>query len=591
MLPEYTVAKYFVHRLKELGVGHVFGVAGDYTFDVLDRIVDDPEIQMVGTCNELNAGYAADAYAKLKGIGAVTGTFGVGSLSFLSAVAGAYTELVPLVVFSGGPSNSERLIAHQSGLLYHHASYDLANDRNAFRPFTVANELIADPYDAPGQIDAALRACYKWKQPVYLEFARDVYEKECRPPGSPIHEHTGLETPDTKDLERAVAATWKKIESSGRPLILAGAEIARFGLQELFGELLDTIGREYSDCGYFTTLAGKAILPESHSRFAGSYEGTASVKEVRDRVEGSDCLLVLGAWLTEDVMVGTAFDFRNMVVANTRTVRIEGNYYNILGLANFLRKLIEDAPRRPRRLLEAAAAPDSGPGAPVLSFLREDLPLGTRITSDTFFKTLIDEKFIDAGHRVLVDTANSQFCTGDLRIERQDGYLGGVTWGAIGYSVGACLGAACADPEGRPVVFVGDGGFQMTLQEIGTMLRLGQTPILFVFANGIYGLEQAIIEKGEITDKREYNDVPRWRYAALAGVFADVGPCRGWKIDTLEDLRRRLPEIKDDRASLHIVEVTIPWNDVPEAVKRVFGPPSPSQEGISPSFATIAIGR
>jgi len=114
-MDEMTVGRYLLRRLEEAGVEEMFGVPGDYVLDFMDRVVES-RIRLIGNCNELNAGYAADAYARLKGIGAACVTYGVGGLSILNAASGSYAEHAPVVFISGAPRASQRL----AGTHMHH---------------------------------------------------------------------------------------------------------------------------------------------------------------------------------------------------------------------------------------------------------------------------------------------------------------------------------------------------------------------------------------------------------------------------------------------------------------------------------------
>src|SRR5450759_5770121 len=97
---EITVAEYLITRLKEIGVDHLFGVPGDFVLGFFNQVLKS-DLKYVGTCNELNAAYAADGYARIRGIGAFSSTYGVGELSAINGVAGSFAEKVPVVVITG----------------------------------------------------------------------------------------------------------------------------------------------------------------------------------------------------------------------------------------------------------------------------------------------------------------------------------------------------------------------------------------------------------------------------------------------------------------------------------------------------------
>jgi indolepyruvate decarboxylase len=173
-----TVGRYLVTRLEQCGLGHVFGIPGDYVLGFYDLLVDS-RIRVVGTCSEIGAGFAADAYARVAGLGAACVTYCVGGLSILNAVAGAYAEKSPLVLISGAPGLGER----GRSMLLHHKVRDYGTQREIYERVTVAAEALEDPVLVPRQVDAALARCLTAKRPVYLELPRDMVDRPCAAPG------------------------------------------------------------------------------------------------------------------------------------------------------------------------------------------------------------------------------------------------------------------------------------------------------------------------------------------------------------------------------------------------------------------------
>jgi indolepyruvate decarboxylase len=177
MAESMTVGKYLIHRLRERGLKHVFGIPGDYVLNFYDMLSRSP-LRVIGTCTEAGAGFAADAYARVNGLGALCVTYCVGGLSALNAVAGAYAEKSPLIVISGAPGMRERI---RSPLL-HHRVKDFNTQRLIFEQVTVASAALEDPARAPGQIDETIAACLRTKRPVYLELPRDMVDRPCARP-------------------------------------------------------------------------------------------------------------------------------------------------------------------------------------------------------------------------------------------------------------------------------------------------------------------------------------------------------------------------------------------------------------------------
>ncbi|MFM7578377.1 MAG: thiamine pyrophosphate-binding protein, partial [Microcystaceae cyanobacterium] len=209
-----TVGNYLCDRLAALNVHHVFGVPGDYVLGLMDVILDSP-VGLVCTCNELNAGYAADAYARVRGMGAVCITYGVGGFSLINAVVGAYAERVPLVVISGAPSRAMR----RSHLLLHHTTGDFNLQQAMMEKITVAAVSLSEPSQAASQIDQALAACLHHKRPVYIEIPADLVNQPYAEPIAPVTLESKLT--DTAALNEAVQEAVELLNRAERPIILA----------------------------------------------------------------------------------------------------------------------------------------------------------------------------------------------------------------------------------------------------------------------------------------------------------------------------------------------------------------------------------
>ena len=289
--PPMTIGRYLVQRLDEIGVGHVFGVPGDYVLTFMDCIVESP-IELIGTCNELNAGYAADAYARINRIGAVCVTYAVGGFSVLNAVAGAYAERVPLIVISGGPSLADR----RRGLLLHHTLGDFNAQADIFAKVTIASAVLTDAALAPAQIDEILAACLRHKRPVFIEIPEDLVDHPCPRP-EPFRFDALLES-DSAALAEAVDEAAAMLRNARRPAVLAGVEIHRFRLRAMAQALIERTGYPFA-----TTLLAKSLITEQHPLFVGIYTGALSEGYVQRTVERADCLLNLGSILT-DVTLG-----------------------------------------------------------------------------------------------------------------------------------------------------------------------------------------------------------------------------------------------------------------------------------------------
>jgi glyoxylate carboligase len=286
-MPQSTVASFLTQRLKQIGLRHAFGVPGDYVLTFMDRLIASG-IEFVGTCNELNAGYAADAYARINGVGCVCVTWGVGGFSAMNAVAGAYAEQVPVVVLVGSPRTMQR----RSSMLLHHGVGDFTTMQQAYSHITVASVLLDDAAEAPQRIDQALARCMAEKRPIMIEIPVDMVDRSCQTPGP--FAPPSRPPSDPEALHEALDEVMGLLSSASRAVILGGAELHRYGLMQDFYRLV-----EASALPVATTLLGKTVISENHPQAIGVYEGGTSRKEIRDIVENSDVLLCLGAWVSD----------------------------------------------------------------------------------------------------------------------------------------------------------------------------------------------------------------------------------------------------------------------------------------------------
>ena len=194
-----TVGQYLIGRLLELGARHVFGIPGDYVLNFF-HMLENSDLDIVVTTNELCAGYAADAYARVNGLGVACVTYAVGGFSLTNALASAHAEKSPVVLISGAPGVRE----HRRNWHLHHMVGHKATQLNVFEPLTVAQAVIDDPLTAFREIDRVLAACLRYQRPVYIELPRDKLGM------TPIYPHTVTdETPvsDPNELGEAVSET------------------------------------------------------------------------------------------------------------------------------------------------------------------------------------------------------------------------------------------------------------------------------------------------------------------------------------------------------------------------------------------------
>ena len=531
-----TVGQYLIGRLEERGLKHVFGIPGDYVLGFYD-LLEASELQVVGTCSEAGASFAADAYARVNGLGAVCVTYCVGGLNTINAVAGAYAEKSPLIVISGAPGVGERLRLP----LLHHRVRDFNTQRRIFEEVTVATAALEDPARAPEQIDEVLAACARQKRPVYIELPRDMCDRPCSCPASAP---APASRKDPATLAEAIEEAAAMMRRAKRPVILAGVEIHRFGLQDLLVRLVERTG-----CPVAATLLGKSVISERHPRYLGVYEGALGREPVRRAVEGADCVLILGAFMT-DINLGiyTAnLDDSRTINATSERITIKRHHFEEVSLRDFLGGLIEGPVGRRRRMPAAPPAPPS-----------RFRPRASRpVTVRRFFGRM--NEFLEDEYVVICDIGDSLFGAADLTIHRQTEFISPAYYTSMGFAVPAALGAQIRDRRLRPVVFVGDGAFQMTGHELSSVARFGLNPIVFVLNNKGFTTER-FIKDGP------YNDVHEWAYH----LWPNIVRC-GWgcEVRTEGELEQALRTARENTTSFSIVNVHLDPMDRSDALERL----------------------
>ncbi len=535
-----TVGKYLFHRLESLGVGHIFGVPGDYVLGLMD-ILNQTPIKLICNCNELNAGYAADAYARVKGLGAVCVTYGVGGFSLLNAVVGAYAERVPLVVISGAPNSS----VSKDNLLLHHTTGDYNLQLSIMEKATVASVILMDANQAASQIDQTLAACLHYKRPVYIEIPLDIIHQSCTL--RETYSSLPSKLTNSETLHEGVEEAVNLLEKAERPVILAGVEFNRFHLQDKLLKLLETTGYPIA-----TTMLGKSCISEMHPQFIGNYVGALSREYVRQCIETADCVLCLGAIMSDMNLGGytAKLDDHKLINANSEKIKIKHHFYQPVYLGDFIDGLIANLQKKDSQTLEIK------PASHLLSKSFVTKP-EDKLTNIRFYERI--NHFLEDGFIVIADTGDAIVATMDLLMHKQTDFIGQAFYLSIGYSIPACLGAAMANPQSRPIVFVGDGAFQMTVQELSTIIRHKLNPIIFLINNDGYTIER-VIQDGP------YNDLQPWKYHQLPQVFGESWSC---EVSTEGELEVALAKAKANIDCVSFIEIHLGRFDCSQGLIRL----------------------
>jgi len=541
MNAEYTVGHYLVDRLHQLGLEHLFSIAGDYTIDWVNNYVEPSPIQVIEEVNELNAGYAADGYARVQGVGALCVTYSAGALCAVNAIAGAYTERVPVVLISGAPSIKQTVAFEQTGFSAHHFISGRQTDLQVYEYITVATGRIDNPDLAPMLIDQALTRCITERRPVYLELLDDILDLECERPAGALSPARIMS--DEASLESSVATIGDELGKAANPLLWVGVEVDRLGLQEQTLALIHQL-----NVPYVTQLLSKGVLPEDDPLFVGVFDGQASSPAVKELAQGSDFVLALGVWLTDLNSLGWDVDFGKTAFVSFDAVKYGSYFSPQVALGQFIDGLTAKTVTRPAPSLPGAAAYEAPQVEPT-----------DEITYQGFFDFI--PQFIERDTIVGSDASMNYF--GSLLLAVPGRFVAQSSYSSIGYIAPAATGICLAkDARQRVIVFAGDGGFQMSAQCLSTQTRFGLDPIIFVINNGVYGVEQWLADASVF-----YTDAPffkscllhPWKYSKLADVFG----CRGWEVTTYGELQDAISGAFANSGSPSIIDVVVPDKSIP----------------------------
>jgi len=529
------IGDFLLRRLEEAGIGHLFGVPGDFNLPLLQQLDDSGRLRWIGTCNELAASYAADGYARLNGLGALTVTNAVGALGAINGVAGSYAEHVPVICITG----SIPLRSIERGLGMHHTMGDGTWDHflNAFAAVTVAQARLT-PYNAATEIDRLILTAWREKLPVYMELPSDIACLDIEVPEAPLV--LAQPASDPERLRSCTDAIARHLSAATSPAILVDQDADRYGVA---AEIMELAGKMQIPVA--VTGPAKAVIDETFPYYAGIYNGKASLPRTVEAIEGSDCLLSI-AYRPID---GTSGDYTAALPADTihargHSVDVGADNYQAVTLKEVLRGVID-----------AVAQVTSRPARPA------GLPAGipaddeATLTQAAYWQAL--QGYLRPGDVIYTDNGTSYAIFG-FRLPPGCTVVASITWGSIGYSVGALLGALTAAPDRRHLLFVGDGSFQETAQELSTILRNDHKPVIFLINNGGY-----TIERGYIGKTAHYNDIATWAYADLPRVFRPDTTARSFVVKTVGDLRKALSAPND---TMVFVESVMDPHDAPAPV-------------------------
>ncbi|NIP85270.1 MAG: alpha-keto acid decarboxylase family protein [Planctomycetales bacterium] len=534
----HSIAQYLIRRLMDYGIHHVFGIPGDYVLSFYTAMEKSP-LTVVGCTREDCAGFAADAYARVNGMGAVCVTYCVGGFSLCNSIAGAYAEKSPVVLITGSPGLRERY----NNPLLHHRVRDFRTQLEVFEKLCIAGTELNDPALAFREIDRVLDAAARYKRPVYIEIPRDQVNVV---PDVQYQYEQPQHVSDPHALAEAVSEAVSRLAGCQKPIIVAGVEIHRFGLQDKLLELA-----EGSQIPLSATMLGKSVIRETHPLYVGLYEGALGDDAVTKFVEESDCVLLLGTYMS-DINLGiyTAnLDPGVCIYATSESLRMGHHHFHNVRLEDFVSELAAARPVAQQR-----AVPKTADNTEAQFKLAPDQQLTITRLVARLNQSLDDETI------VIADIGDSLFAATELVTRGRTEFISPAYYTTMGFSVPAAVGAQFARPHNRTVVIVGDGAFQMTGCELATIIRHRQRAIVIVLNNEGYGTER-VLHAGDW----EFNEISSWAYHKLPEV---LGGGSGYEVRTEGEFDTALSQAwASDQLSL--IHVHLPRDDCSQALRRL----------------------
>jgi indolepyruvate decarboxylase len=537
-----NVADYIIQRLAVEGIAHCFGVAGDYAFPLCDAVDRSPDVKWIGCSNELNASYAADGYARIRGAAMLLTTYAVGELSALNGVMGAKAERSLIFHVVGMPSYQNQ----RMGKIAHHTLGDgvFGNFVNISAQAACCQAVI-NPDNCIIELERVIAEAHRNNQPAYIVVPSDY----ALSPVTPAKVEPLVVKSNEAVVKGAIAAITERLRTAKSIVALPAFIVSRLGLQKLAQNAIEALG-----CPFATTLMEKCIIDESHPQFLGIYAGATSAEETRQVVEMADVVLDLGGVNLNDITTAAysaQLDLARFITLGLNEVKIGQEVFNSVRLSDMLvelSKLKSPIPRYRRTPRKAPAMSGSS---------------SDRITMHALYPRYA--AFIRPGDIVVLETGSSSLgmqpmmLSDGVRVEAQ------VLWGSIGWATPAALGIALADPSRRTILITGEGSHQLTANEIGSMGRYGSNVIVFVLNNDGYLIERALEENPDWT----YNDLAAWQYSELPKALG----CADWftaRVATLAELDAAMNTASQSKLGAYI-EIVSGRMDMPPVLEFAHG--------------------
>lgn len=532
-----NTAEYLVKKLEELGVNDFFGLPGDYNFNLLYAVENNPNTHWIGCTNELNAGYAADGYARMRSYGAVITTYGVGELSAINAIAGSNAENVPVISIVGVPATktieNKKMVHHNFQNVNYYACYE------AHKPVTAACAFLTRD-NAKIEIDRILKILVKEKKPVYVAIPMDIALMEISDKNVSYDWNS-----DEENLKLVSNKIVAKINNSQNPVILGDLLVKRFDAKIEYKEFV-----EKTKIPVTNFLMGTNLIDMDYDLYLGGYFAQFDNKEAEKHINETDCLIAVGPVYTDLNAFGFNLPYKlndHIAIYGTYTY-VEGHKYDNVKMADVLEAVTKLVDSKDMKICK-----------PQIGYSLKT-PNSEKLTSEYIYPRL--QEFIKENDIVIAETGIIPQGISPMKLPNNVELQTQTLWGSIGWATPATLGVCLAKPNSRVILITGEGSHQLTAMEIGNMLRRDIKPIIIVLNNNGYTVERVLSNSPDDC----FNDIMQMNYSKFARVFE--GDVWSTKVTTEDDFDKAL-KVTQIMNKMCYIEICTDSMDMPKLTEKL----------------------
>ena len=541
-MKKIKVSDYIIQELSKLGIKNIFGVPGDYNFNLIDSVERNLKVQWTGSTNELNAGYAADGYARLNSFGAVITTYGVGELSAINAIAGSFAESIPVVMLVGIPSTKH--IENKSIIHHNFAPPDYCNFAEMYSKVTAKAVYLTKDSKIKEEIDECINILIKTRKPVYIAVPKDIcsWEIENEPP-----EHDILS--DETSLIEASSRITDLIKNASNPVIITDSLIKRFTSEYETERFINK-----SNIPFCSFLMGKGIIDESHKNYLGTFLGRTLSAELLDILNSSDCVVSIGTIYCDFNTFNAPLNFKpdDMINIQGNYVTVQNKKYENVYMKDLLKHLSENIEKQKSKKIPQ-----------INGYQKTQISKIENLDSEYLYPRI--QEFLKPNDIFICDTGIALFGTAPMKFPDKLKFENQFFWASIGWGTPAALGTNLAKIYRRTILLTGEGAHQLTVQEISNIISHNLHPVIIVINNSGYTIERMLSKN----PNDNYNNINSWDYTKLPAIFGKnvfAGQARTNK--EFDDLLK-LAET-EQKTKMCYIEVFTEKSDIPEFAKIKF---------------------